>query len=1374
MSRARKLWIAAGALAAVALGLALSAILVLRSDWFRGKIRDRIVAEVEKATGGRSEIGAFRFDWKQMRAQVDGFVLHGTEPPDAPPLFRADAVVVGIKIVSVMKRSVDLQYLDVRHPQLYVMLYPDGHTNLPAPKAKHAGKGTVETILDLAIGRFSLQDGSFEVRGQGKTPFDAQGRNLRAQFSYDAGGPRYSGQFSIAHANLHFGDYQPLPLELSLALAVEKNRVQIDTGRVATAQSQADFSGTIDSLTDLAGSFQYKVRVSLAELNRTLVLRTQLEGPVTLTGRLRFHGTSDYQATGSMHAAGVLFHPDPNFTLRDFATDGAFNMDPHRVTVTGMRLSGLAMAALTGGGRELEPFPISGRMETVVIRPKVIDASGVHIDMLDGSYAGKAQLANLKRIQTEGDVAGFDVRKVMRVYNGQSVPWDAAASGPVQLSVELGNTSTLQLGAQMQIAPYGPGAPVHGSISATYNAASETLDLGNSSLSLPSTQVNFSGVLGRQLRVHADSRNLDEVLPAFNEQSIPVKLVAGKGEAVFDGMVTGKLDDPRITGRGHATGVAWSGRVYDALAGDIDLSGAGLTVRNGSVQQGALHLQGTGSVGLHDWKADDSSSISATGSIRNAPVVDLMAAADIKNIPAQGTLNAEGKVGGTVGDPRIEAPITVINGALDGEPFDRLTGTVGYSGTAVDMANAQLSAGTRRVTLQASYHHQPGGFSKGQLNFHVDSNAMPLAQFQTVRKDYPGIDGTAELHAAGTVDISGLGAGPGFRLVSLTGALHGRGLRINDQPLRDATLSAETKGSELVAHFDSALAGSVIRGDGQWTLADDYPGKVQISFKDLDLERLRVWLRGAKPPGGLKITGSAEGTLAITGPAIKPDQWKAELRLPSLQVGPGGDLATTGKSLALHNAAPIAVTMEHNVIKVQSARLVGQATDLSLSGSVNLQQKNPLELRVDGKLDLATLRDLVPDVLGAGIIETGVAIRGPIAQPLIAGRLDIKNATFTLADFPIAISNTNGVIVFDGSRASIQSFSGESGGGTFTLSGFAGYTGDALVFRLHANAHEIRVRYPEDFSTVANASLSLTGASDSSTLSGRITVLRTGFNPRSDFSSILAKSAEPVETPSVQTGLVANMHFDVQIDSAPDITFQSSLAQGIQAEASLRLRGTGSNPSLLGRISVTQGEIVFFGTPFTVNQGSIAFYNPVKIDPVLDLDLNTKARGIDVILNISGPMNKLNLTPRSDPPMPFSDIVALLATGRSPTGDYATLMSSPASPQSLQQMGASALLGQAIASPVTGRLQRFFGVTRLKIDPTLTSLTGAENNPEARLTIEQQVTPDITFTYITDVTSANPLVVQVEWAFSRRWSAVALRDENGLVGLNFVYKRRFK
>jgi translocation and assembly module TamB len=198
--------------------------------------------------------------------------------------------------------------------------------------------------------------------------------------------------------------------------------------------------------------------------------------------------------------------------------------------------------------------------------------------------------------------------------------------------------------------------------------------------------------------------------------------------------------------------------------------------------------------------------------------------------------------------------------------------------------------------------------------------------------------------------------------------------------------------------------------------------------------------------------------------------------------------------------------------------------------------------------------------------------------------------------------------------------------------------------------------------------------------------------------------------------------------------------------------------------------VVFFGTKYDVSQGSISFFNPLNVDPILDIDLETKARGIDITLNISGPLNKLTLAPRSDPPLEFNEIVALLATGRTPTSDPALLSQQSIAPQSWQQAGASALLGQAIASPVTGRLQRFFGVSQLRIDP---SLPGLEYNPQARLTLEQQVTSDITFTYITDVTSSNPQIVSVEWAFSKKWSAVAQREENGMIGMDIFFKKRF-
>jgi translocation and assembly module TamB len=98
----------------------------------------------------------------------------------------------------------------------------------------------------------------------------------------------------------------------------------------------------------------------------------------------------------------------------------------------------------------------------------------------------------------------------------------------------------------------------------------------------------------------------------------------------------------------------------------------------------------------------------------------------------------------------------------------------------------------------------------------------------------------------------------------------------------------------------------------------------------------------------------------------------------------------------------------------------------------------------------------------------------------------------------------------------------------------------------------------------------------------------------------------------------------------------------------------------------------------------------------------------------------------------------------------------------------NSLLSQAIAP--SGRLQRFFGVSHIKIDPQLTDITAV---PQARLTLEQQVSTVVTVTYITNLAVTNQQIVRVQWDLSKQWSVVALRDENGAFSVDFQYRRRF-
>jgi translocation and assembly module TamB len=1364
VTRQRIAWIGAGGLAGLALGVVVAAVLVLRSAWFYEKVRERVVSTVETATGGRVEAGSFQFDWKRLRAQIGAFAIHGTEPSGKPPLFRARTVAVGLKIISILERRIDIQYLEVVEPRVFLTIDSDGRTNLPAPKV-HTGRNTAETILNLAIGRFSLQNGVFEIESRGQVPFDARGRNLNAKFLYERAGPRYRGDLSVQPLEVVWGSYGPVPLDVALAVTFEKNRIGVTSAKVATGDSRIEFSGAVEDLVSPRGAFRYNIRASLADVNRIFRVPELRSGMADVTGNAVWAASSNYSATGRLHAYGVEYR-DSFVRLQGFTVDAALAAGTREIRLSAVRLSGNEVNATS-------QVPAEGTIATATLRGRDLEFHDVAVDALGGGFRGEVQVRNLDRYTVTGDIAGFQARRVVALYSSERLPWDSLVSGHAILEGSLLRPIELRVSTNLDLAPGTQSPPVHGQIAASYEASSGILDLGRSSVTLPSSRAVFSGAFGREMSVHLETRDLDDLLPALGQSAakLPVKLSSG-GSVVFDGTVTGKPDDPRIAGRLRVTRFSYLATGFDSLGADVSASPENLGLRNASLARGPERAQFQLAVGLNQWKTNDGSLIFGNGTVRDAPLADLAALAGSRSTPVTGTLNATAQLTGTIGKPLVNADIDVTKGAIRNEPFDRLTARVSYSGHTIGLAAGQLSSGAKQVQLSATYDHAPDRFDAGRLRFRVTSNAMPLEQIHSLQEARPGLNGTVQVAADGDVEFGPPRNGQqGFRISGLHADVSLRGLQWTGQPLGDVHLTANSEGPVLRAHLDSDLADSAVRGDGEWRLEGDYPGSATVTFSSLDFARLRVWMAPSAASAASRFAGSAEGQLRIDGPALKPQLLKAEMRITKFEIGPAPDASLPTATLTLHNSGPLVATMANSVITVESARLVGRSSDFSITGRLPFERKSGLDLRVSGRADLALVREFSHDLNASGTVTADATVRGPFDAPQVNGRMEIHDAAMDIAGFPNGISKASGVVLFTGGRATIQSLSGETGGGKIEISGFAGYGGGPVIFRLHAQAAQVRVRYPEGVSTIADASLNLTGTSDRSMLAGTITVRRTGFNAESDVSSLLAKSAEPVRTPSARIGFLGGLNFDVQINTSFDTQFETSLTENLQAEANLRLRGTASNPALIGRINITQGQMVFFGTKFTINQGSIAFYNPLRVEPVLDVDLETKARGIDVMLTVSGPVDKLNLTPRSDPPLQFNEIVALLATGRNPTSDPALLAAQSTTPQSWQQMGASALLGQAISSPVAGRLQRFFGVSNLRIDPTL---PGLETNPQARLTLEQQVTPDLTFTYITNVTTSNPQVVRVEWSLSKQWSVVALREENGLFGLDFFYKRRFK
>ena len=297
--------------------------------------------------------------------------------------------------------------------------------------------------------------------------------------------------------------------------------------------------------------------------------------------------------------------------------------------------------------------------------------------------------------------------------------------------------------------------------------------------------------------------------------------------------------------------------------------------------------------------------------------------------------------------------------------------------------------------------------------------------------------------------------------------------------------------------------------------------------------------------------------------------------------------------------------------------------------------------------------------------------------------------------------------------------------------------------------------------------LRFSGNEQASTLSGRIVVDRLLMAEGFDLGGFMVSSKGPMTGSATISPFLQNVQFDIQVESSPDSRMEWTGAR-LQTDASLRLRGTWGHPILLGHIHLLSGEMSFRGNKYTIARGDINFANPFRLDPVLNMEATTTIRQYEVTLDFTGPASRLILAYRSDPPLPSSDIIALLALGQ--TGQESSQRTATGQNAGV---GASTVLSEAISSQLGGRIQRRFGISHFSLGPSVAGMT-TQQNSIASVTIQQQISRGLVVTYVTDVTTTQYQVIQIEYAINREFSVVALRDENGTFGLDVIRKTRFK
>ena len=982
-------------------------------------------------------------------------------------------------------------------------------------------------------------------------------------------------------------------------------------------------------------------------------------------------------------------------------------------------------------------------------------------------------------------VSNISLRTINEITEPKSyrdLGFDTAVNGPVH--VEWGGTtsdlpSSVVANADLKLSPQGlrrrgasQDVPVSGVVKAAYRGAGQLVTVQQLDVRSPSSTVTASGTLALQrlvtnLTLNADLRDLGEFDSILNiagykangktgSAALPVVL---HGDAHFQGTVKGPVADIDVKGHLQANQLqahlGSSGDVaIDSIIADAEYTPAGVSVASSTIRRGTAVLNVSGAVkphrvvkrGVIAYEFDNAAQVNATVQLADAQVHDVLDIAGQGKLPVTGILALNGNVSGTLGNLTGDGNVGLRNGVAYDQPFDAITASVSVRGQDIAANTLQVRAQGVQVDGNGAYN-----LTTKRIKAHLQGNQIRLSNLKSVKDAKSPVDGvlTFSADANGTVEQPGLVAHLALANATYQGTAIGQ-------------LNADVHSDRDVVYLtaNSDLLNTKIQATGQVQLAGDYPMQAHARFSNLDVANV------------LKLTGStldasseASGELDGSGPAKTPAKLSGNALITPLSFKVQG--------LEFAAAAPVRASLSGGVARLDELHVTGPETDLTASGSAQvfspdgsaLPNGGRIDAKAQGKVNVALAHRINPEIIASGGISFNVTAVGTTKKPNLGGNVTFSNTNLAYAEIPNGLSDLNGTATFTEDRLVVNDITGYSGGGRLKVNGFVQYR-NGLFADLTATAQAVRVRY-YGVSATANANIRLQGSGDSASVSGNVLITRFGLAQTFDFGSI-AGGAGDVSAPPDPDSLLNKIGLDVRVQSSPALDFQNSYAR-LAGTVDLSVRGTAAVPSILGKVTLTDGSATFNDTKYQLQRGQIYFNNPIRIDPVIDVDATARVENYDLTIGVHGTSKNPKLTYRSEPPLSQSDIFNLLALGR--TQEEAAINT-----QQLQQQGqdptTNALLGGALNATVSNRVNKLFGgAGKVKIDP---AYVGALGTSSARITVEQQLTPKITVTFATSVNSSTQQLIQAQYQLSDNVSLVATRDENGVFSIVYKIRQRYK
>lgn len=1282
--------------------------------------RPFVVRRIESSTGARVELGAFHFQLRGLHVELDDLTLHGREIAGLPPFVHVDQVRVGVHIISLFEKKISLSDLEVIHPSVFVRTGENGESNLPVSPHRGPSKPWREQLFNLEIAHLKVADGSI-MFNNARIPLDVEGKDFQFQMNYEAQQPdsaAYLGDLSWKQVDIAARRFLPFRMDVSTRFTLTRSAFWLNDFHLRLPNTQLDAYGELPDFQPVAAVFHCRGDISLPDLRLILRKPSMPDGHVQFTANASYR-SSQLRMSGHYLAQGIVLK------FHWFHAGGIQSWSDFEVADNRLTLPAFEAKALGG------------------------DAKG----RLDMDFRGL-------KFRTTAQFNGAQLSQVLAAVDNDEMPvntlhWDGTANTDAVLTWTRDFKQLTTHGVSLwSPANAAPGKlPITAHINFDYAMSRDSVIISPSTIDTPVSKVLFAGSIAKRksdLAVDFHTGRIEDWQDFINDlRGNPPNPESITGVADWNGKLTGPITGPTFAGSFHAV-QAHYGRLYWAdITGRMSYSPEEFELIHAAVERGSSSAILDLTLGLDghwDFHKDDTWSLSAH-LVRDS-TDDLQSMFGV-SYPAHAIVTADFAGSGTRAEPILDGAFALDQMVAYGVRIDHVTGELRLRHDQIRIINAELDRDAGKVTGSLDYR-----LSTKQATFQIVGSAIPLNNFRYLQLKALPVSGQLDFKLSGDGPIT---APRSHGTVELTNLQFGAeipdsfvGQIDSDGQFANLVISSTKNAGNLKANLRLGLSGG-------------YPLTGSMSLYQVDLDPFIV---AAFHLQNLAGHSNGDGQFTISGNLLQPDTIIFDAYLSRLSFN--------YQYVKLQNEGPIRLIYNASEVRIEQASLSGPDTNFQFSGDARLTGTKALNLNISGAINLQLAAALFPGLDARGATQLNASITGTLTNPQIVGQAKVENASAHYGDFPAGLSGLNGNIVFDRNRLIFENMTAQAGGGDLKISGSVGYGESPMHYEVNATARSVRIRYPEGMSWLLDGGVQFSGTTKAALLSGNVTVQRVVFGQGADLTSMLvvAQSSSSLTGPAITSAYLRNLQFDVGATAGAGMRIDWAGAR-FSAEGSVRVRGTWEHPIVLGNVHLLSGDMSFHGNSYRLTRGDVNFTNPFRFDPVLNIEAATDINPYEITLDFSGPASRMQLSYRSDPPLPATDIISLLALG-SP-GEQTAFMN--ASSSQTQNFGATALLSEAISSQLGGPIEKLFGVTNFRVDPFLASslaTSGVEQSTAARVTIQKQVTRELSVTYSTNANSNQQQVIEVDYAVSRNISIVALRDINGIFGINVKFTNHIK